>query len=243
MRLFITLLLILLPLHALAGDWRVVPIRLFLDQKTHSDSVRLINSGSTPLNLQVKAALWTQNTQGEDQYQPSDELIFFPRILTVPAGEERILRAGVKLPPADIERTYRLFIEEIPAPKSSGSSAVQIAVRFGLPVFVAPIKPQPVARIDRLALDHGTALVELDNPGNAHLLPTTLTFTGLDAQGNAVFSHPVQPWYLLAGSHRSYKQPLSREECGKAATLRFELGAGELQVSRDIPVTAGSCAP
>jgi len=243
MRLLLILLLLLIPLQAGAGNWRVVPIRLFLSPSTRSDSVTLVNSGDTPLNLQVSAARWTQNPAGEDQYQPSDELIFFPRVLTVPAGEERILRAGIKLPPGDREETFRLFIEEIPAAKSGGNSAVQIAVRFGLPVFIAPPHAAPIARIDDLSLARGRAQVRLSNPGNRHLLPTSLAFTGLDVDGAALYSHTLQPWYLLAGSSRGYEQVISAEECSKTHTLRFAVGAEDLQASRDLIVPPGACSP
>jgi fimbrial chaperone protein len=242
LRLF-ALLMLLAPLQAFAGDWRVVPIRLFLDQKTRSDSVRLINSGAVPLTLQVSAARWTQNAQGEDQYQSSDELIFFPRVLTVPPGEERILRAGIKQPLAEQEHTYRLFIEEIPEPQPTGSSSVQIAVRFGLPVFVAPQQPKPAAQIDVLTLVSGSAEVRLSNTGNRHLLPTTLAYKGLAADGRVVFTHPVQPWYLLPGTIRTFKQPLSADECRQTSVLRFELGADDLHLVRDLPATPGACAP
>lgn len=241
-RLFAALLL-LVPLQALAGDWRVVPIRLFLNQKSRSDSVRLINSGTTPLTLQVNAATWSQSAQGEDQYQPTDELIFFPRLLTIPPGEERILRAGFKLPPAERERTYRLFIQEIPEPQPAGNSSVQIAVRFGLPVFIAPQQPKHAARIDDFSLTAGTVALLISNQGNRHVLPGSVVLTGLSADGNALYSHSLKPWYILSGNSRSYSQPLSADECRKTASLRLEFTAEDLHLVRDLQPGPGACTP
>jgi len=234
-------LLLALASQSLAGDWRVLPIKLFLDAKHLNDSVRLINNAEAPLNLQMAAFEWTQSESGEDVYTPSDELIFFPRLLTIPPGEERVLRAGIKIPPSEWEKTFRIYIEEIPEPGPKGSAAVSVAVRFGLPVFVAPLQPQAQADIENVSFGLQTAKFTVANLGNQHLMPTSLTLQGRNAQGAETFSYPIPPWYVLAGRKRSFAQKISQQECLQTNQLLIELNADNLKLSKTLAISDLNC--
>src|SRR3972149_10232388 len=108
--------LFVIPFLAFSGEFRVTPIRLDFDRGTKSGVVTIVNEGGDKLNVQMKAFEWTQNADGKDQYSETNDIIFFPRIMTLEKGEEKILRAGIKIPATTKEKTYRLFIEEIPEP-------------------------------------------------------------------------------------------------------------------------------
>lgn len=241
--LFLTIAALLLPASSKAGDWRVIPIRLDLDHKVKSGVVRLINNAETKLTLQLSAAEWTQDAEGADQYAETAEIIFFPKILTIPPGEERILRAGIKIPAVKEEKTYRIFIEEIPEPRAQGSSAVTVAIRFGLPIFVAPLQPQPQGEIRAARLVDGTFLAQVFNSGNVHLQATELLVLGIDAGGKEIFRYPLKPWYLLAGASRTYSLPIPPEECARADKLSFELSSARVKVVETLAVDGAGCAP
>ncbi len=227
----------------LAGDWRVIPIRLFLGPQIKNDSVRLINNASEPLNLQMNATVWSQNEQGEDVYENTSDIIFFPRVLSIPPGEERLLRVGYKFPAVAAEKTYRLFIEEIPNASPEQVSQVMVAVRFGLPIFVAPPNTKKSATIEAVNLANGEVTARVKNNGNIHLLPSKVAISGKNAAGETVFSQDMRAWYILTSNQRSFNATISPEECNNASSLHFEFVSGSLQLTDEKPLSKSDCQP
>jgi len=125
---FTFLLLAIIPLPADA-DWRVIPIRLDFDQKTRSGVVTLSNDGDEAIAFTVDAVEWSQDKAGIDRYTPSEDLVFFPKAITVPPTQERVVRVGIKAPaiqrdigcsskrPPNSERP-----KELPSPSPSSSA-------------------------------------------------------------------------------------------------------------------------
>jgi len=226
----------------MAGDWRVIPIKMFLGPQAKSGSVRLINNAKTPLNLQVTAKTWSQDSKGKDLYVETEDIVFFPRVMTVPPGKEQVLRAGIKIPATSTEKTYRLFIEEIPEATRTGSASVTVAIRFGLPIFVAPLEDKIATDITLAELSNGIFSGEAINNGNVHFLPSRVTLSGKDSNGKEVFNDLLKPWYILAGMARSYSYEFKPEQCRNLATLRFEISDSTHQLFRDIPVSGDQCS-
>jgi len=226
-----------------AGSWRVVPIRLDLDQKSRSGSITLHNEGDAPVNLQMRAVQWKQDAQGKDQYEESAELVYFPKILTLPPGESRVLRSGINIPATSQEKTFRLFIEELPAPRQSEGAAVAIAVRFGVPVFVAPLKPEMRGEVGALTLKSDGVELPVRNLGNVHFRIQALYLVGRDEAGVELFRQKTDGWYLLAQAERFYSLPFPPEGCGKAVTLEVLINTDKGNFSTKEKLPAGLCRP
>ena len=92
------LFLLLLPVAARAGDWRVSPIRLDLGRDAKSGAVTVANDSDDRLQVQMKAYEWTQDAEGKDRYEETGEILFFPRLMILEPKEEKILRAGIRVP-------------------------------------------------------------------------------------------------------------------------------------------------
>src|SRR5438045_1433233 len=82
-----------------AGEFTINPLRVSLDRTARASEIAVRNDDATPLRMQVQAMTWRQDVDGKDQYEPSDDLIFFPRALEIAPGESRIIRVGVKAAP------------------------------------------------------------------------------------------------------------------------------------------------
>src|SRR4030042_4413119 len=149
------LLSFFIPHITYSGEFRVSPIRLDLDRGAKSGVITIINEGEEKLHVQMKAFEWAQDAEGKDQYVETNDIIFFPRIMTLEKKEERILRAGIRIPATTKEKTYRLFIEEIPEPKKGEGVNVSIAIRFGVPIFVKPLKEEVKGEIEKDELSRG----------------------------------------------------------------------------------------
>ena len=152
-----------LPLAPLqAGDFGVSPIRVDLDRSTRTQVVRVTNDDERLLSFQMRMMEWTQDAEGRDRYADSADLVFFPQQMQVPAKESRVVRLGYRQPPGPTERAYRLYVAELPRgtqPGEPGKAMVEVAVRFGVPVFVRPSVVQEKGRIAALDVEDRKSVV------------------------------------------------------------------------------------
>src|SRR3989304_2850182 len=89
---------LLLPGIARAGEWRGTPLPLVFGRGGQSGRVTASNEGDEKIELQISASVWTQDAEGKDRYAETNDLVFFPKIMTIESKQERILRGGVRVP-------------------------------------------------------------------------------------------------------------------------------------------------
>jgi fimbrial chaperone protein len=229
-------------LAAHAGDFGVSPIRLDLDRGTRSGVIAVSNDGDTPLNFQARAMLWTQGEAGQDRYEDTQALVYFPRQFQIPPQEKRVVRVGYRNPAQDKEQAYRLFIEELPNPKArSNQTSVTVAVRFGVPIFVRPPTSDVRAQLEALSVKAGRAQVTVRNAGPVHFRITGVRFRALGADGATTWESTVQGWYLLVGTQRTYAAALPAEACRASRALRVEVLGDKLDAASDLALTPELC--
>jgi len=233
----------LIPSIAFSGEFRVTPIRLEFDRGAKSGVITILNEGSDKLNVQMKAFEWTQNADGKDQYSETNDIIFFPRIMSLEKNEEKILRAGIKIPATTKEKTYRLFIEEIPEPKKAEGVNVAIAIRFGVPIFVKPIKEEVKGEIEKVELSKGVLNTLLKNRGNTHFIINSIDIKGKKASGEEIFSKELSGWYLLSGVSRLYTTSIPQEVCKDLSKLDIEVKTDRFNLSGKLDVDQAMCLP
>jgi fimbrial chaperone protein len=232
---------LLCPYHTLAGEWKVSPIRIDLDKNTKSGVVNIVNEGTERLTVQMQAMEWTQNAEGKDVYTETEDIIFFPKVMTVEAKEDRILRAGIKIPAVAKEKTYRLFVEEIPEPKKSEGVNVAIAIRFGVPIFVKPLKAEPKGEIQKIELSKGLVAATVKNTGNIHYMINTVNFRGKNDKGEEIFAKDVNGWYLLSDVSRIYSTEVPREICRDLASIDVQVVTDKLNLNGKADVDTAMC--
>lgn len=230
---------------ARAGEFAVNPVRLELGAGVKSGVFTVTNDGSDKLNFQIQAMEWTQDASGKDQYTQTRDLIFFPKIMSIEPGQEGVIRVGLRPPPAATEKTYRLFIEELPGvrkkPEGPGAQ-INFLIRFGAPIFAAPAQPQDALQIEGLELKKGMVSVSAKNAGNRHQMVQGIHLRGIDSQGKAVFQLDIADRYLLAGVQKSYTSAVTVEQCQRMAALEVELKTDKLSASRKLEVTRAMCS-
>lgn len=238
----LTIGILLAPGNGWAGSWRVIPIRLDFNKKTHSGVVSIANDDTVPLTVRVEADQWLQGDEGKDRYIKSDDLIFFPQVLTVGPKEERVVRVGIKTPAIKTEKTYRLFISEDPSARKPQGTGVAIAIRFGVPIFVEPLQKEPQGEIQGLALEQGKAHFSVANTGNVHFRIKTVKATGFDTESRPLFSKDLSAWYVLAGVSRQYDLEIPQESCLQLHTLSVEVTSDDrAPLNQQINVDQAAC--
>ncbi len=236
-------LLLLLNRAAGAGDFRVLPIKLVFDKNAKTGIITIINEGKEKLHLQMKAFEWTQDGEARDRYTETDDLIFFPKIMNIGPQEERILRVGIKSPAVDKERTYRLFIEEIPVKKAAQGVQVTIAIRFGVPIFVKPPEEVLKGEIVRADIENGVLKVRVRNSGNVHFIIQSIDIVGRDDRGSELFKKELSGWYLLSGTEKTYTAEVPGGTCRELQGIDISVKTEKFDLKKKLDVNMEGCPP
>jgi fimbrial chaperone protein len=228
-----------------AGEFAVNPIRLELGAAAHSGAIIVRNDGKEKLSFQLQAMEWTQDGAGLDQYAETRDLVFFPKILTVEAAKEGVIRVGIKSPAIAAERTYRLFIEELPGlaeARAANGAQINVLVRFGEPIFVTPAKAQDSLEIENPGLHKGALTFSARNTGNRHQFVHSIELRGTDARGVQVYALTLADRYLLAGTVKPYTASIAGDQCSKIAALEIEVRTDKAIAKRRLDVNPAMCS-
>jgi fimbrial chaperone protein len=226
--------------HALT-TFKVVPIRIKIDAKAKSATFRIVNEGQQPVTVQLEAKRWIQDGAGQDEYEPTEDLIFFPRIATIPAGQEKVVRVGFKGKVGGRELAYRVFAAELPV-SEPGKSEVKLAITIAVPVFVPAEKPFLVWDLEAEGMSDGRVRLKVVNGGNTHVVLARLVAVGVGDKGE-VFSREVSGWYTLPGGSKRYAIGIPEADCLKARSIRVEASTDKEKKQVEVPVRPGMCAP
>jgi fimbrial chaperone protein len=216
-----------------AGSFQVNPIRVDMTKGATSAAITVRNDGPDAIVVQSSVVGWSQEN-GQDVYAPTTEALVTPPIMTVPPGGEQIVRVGLRRA-ADPQRelTYRLYLQEVPPPPKPGFTGLQVALRVGLPVFVAPVAPG-IRRLEWSAQirPDGALVIAAQNTGNGHVQVTDFELR-LPSAGESV-AHESSLAYVLAGQRRQWtlSAPADRVKSARELRLKAFTDAGEI----DTPV-------
>lgn len=222
--------LVAMPLNA--AQLRVAPVTPRIAADDTQASVWLHNTGTTVLHAHVTLRHW-QQIDGRDQLTPAQAVQVSPQRLSIAPGAQqrlRIVRMGPA--PSTAEESYRLLVEEQPQP-----DAVDLPLRYSLPVFVLASAPAPAEGALQAHLresDDGTWL-SLSNPGPRHIRVAELGYR--DAQGRLRPVAPGLSGYVLPGQRRDWRLP------GRAADFRLGRFQAKLDQGPLIPLPLAATPP
>ncbi|MCT7951352.1 fimbria/pilus periplasmic chaperone [Ancylothrix sp. C2] len=218
------------PKPALAQSFSVLPIRVYLGGSAQSQELQITNESPNRQRFQLSVSAWEQNEQGEMQLSETQDVIAFPQLFEMAGGETRLLRVGTRVPPTTKERTYRVFIQQLPTPGTQGetpppSQGVQLnlLVRVGIPIFVAPAQPIKDGKIDQLTVQKNKVSLVVSSTGNVHLLTSSIAIKGYDSAGKVMFQGDLGGGYILAGSRRNFQEELPQENCSAITSVGVEV--------------------
>ncbi|MBI5888793.1 MAG: molecular chaperone [Deltaproteobacteria bacterium] len=237
-------LFFLRPASVLAG-FSVSPLTIEFDKKVKSALISIEAQGPENVNLQMRAVLWTQDADGKDVYTDTSDLIYLPKLMTVKGNKSRALRVGTTQSTiVDKEKCYRLFIEEIPAPRKDAEGPnVNISFRFALPVYIKPVKEIYDLKIEKAEMSGKGVIVLVRNSGNAHQRVFTVDIRGKDSGGNALMSARLNGWYVLGGSSSKYFAEIPKDRCNELKTIEVEVNTDRGPIKQDIAIDAAKCQP
>jgi fimbrial chaperone protein len=178
----------------------ISPVLVELGEQHNKDVIRITNSGDAAKSFEVNVVAWSQSADEREIYTPSDELLAVPPLFTLQPGEQQLVRLGLmRHADAETELSYRVFFTELAPPETEErtTSGINVRLRFGIPVFVAPLAAAaPAVQFVGLRSIGDNTFMELRNTGNVRVKVGEVRY-----QAPASYDTDVSPavFYLHAG--------------------------------------------
>lgn len=207
---------------AAAGTFQISPTRLDLAARGKSAIFTLTNTGTMPVRLQAKGFAWDQSLTGEQVLSATQDLVVFPTLFTLGPGETRKVKVGITVAPEARERSYRLIVEELPAPARTEGTGLRVLTRMSMPIFQPPLRQVVAGVVSQVALRGGHLAIEVQNRGTVNVMLQAARATGKDASGAVVWRGEAAGWYLLAGGARAFDLEVPAEKVAKISSVEVE---------------------
>jgi fimbrial chaperone protein len=229
------------PRPAQASDFQVSPIRLNLTPSETSGLLNIANRSGEALRFQVEVYRWAEGPKGEMLLTAAPELVVFPSILSVKAGDARKLRVGTRGAFGPVEQSYRVFVEELPPLAQGTSNGVRVLTRMAIPIFMTSPGSKPAPRVEAISLRDGRLSFSLRNVGSAHFKARSIRIVG-SSLSHEVFTHELSGWYVLAGGVRVYEVAVPTAACpADRFDIRVQTGGKPFEAT--LTPTSTSCRP
>lgn len=241
---FFLSLLFLWTALSFAGSFQVMPPKVTMDfKKGAKASLTVTNKGEEKVAVQVDVVEWTQDPNGNEVYKPTKDIAFFPKIFSLEPNKDAIVRLGWPGKQPEGEKTYRVFLRELPVSKP-GQTAVRTAIQITLPVFIPGMKETKTpAEIEKTELVNGTLIVKVKNSGNTHIMASKIKAVGLDESGEEAFRKEITGWYVLSGISRVFPVEIPSEGCLKAKIIKVTVEDENSKTEASLKTDAVMCAP
>ncbi len=225
---------------ASAATFTVDPTQISLSGRTGSALLTLRNESNDTLTFQLSVFAWGQSPSGEMQLEATDDIVFFPTLLTLKPNETRRVRVGSATAQDAREKTYRIFVEELPPIGPTTGSGVRVLTKMGIPIFVRPVKEVATATLNDLRQQDGALRFTLTNAGTVHVVPQSIKVRGL-AGSNTAFDRELEGWYVLAGGRREFDMAFPKNACAQVTSIVVDIlfESGKLQERLQTP--NGAC--
>jgi fimbrial chaperone protein len=232
---------------ASASAFNVNPVQVFLSTSASSALLTITNESQDTLRFQITVFAWNQDEKGQMQLSATNDIVFFPTLLSLAPKEQKKVRVGATAPVGPIEKSYRIFFEELPPldktnEGSPRSPQVQVLTKMGIPIFLQPVKPSARGAVEEISVKHGTLSFRVRNTGSAHFTLQGVRVRGMGEGAQPLFERQAEGWYVLAAGSRVYELPMPMEECPRMKSVAIEAQADRETFKASVAVPPGACA-
>ena len=226
--------LISLAMGACAGaqSLTVVPVNVFFSPGQKASTMTVTNRGDHETSVQIRPYAWTQ-ADGNDQLEATHALVVSPPIASIAPGGTQLVRLILRDPGAGREATYRILLDELPAPAEAG--VVNVVFRLSIPVFSKPaVRAAPRLEF-HLERDAGQVYLVGKNDGQCHDAIRDIAL--LTDDGKKLTPESASP-YLLAGATRRWRIVFPNSTSLPNDTLRFTAHADSGAIDEQVRVVS-----
>ena len=225
---------------ASAATFTVEPTQIFLAGRTGSVLLTLRNESTETLQFQLSAFAWGQSPSGEMRLDATEDIVFFPTLLTLKPMETRRVRVGSATAQDVREKTYRIFVEELPPTGQTAGSGVRVLTKMGIPIFVRPVKEVATATLNDVRQQDGALRFTVANVGTVHIVPQRIQVRGLTGT-KTTFDRALEGWYVLAGGRRDFDMALPKDACTQVTSIVVDIQFASGQLEERLQTPNGAC--
>lgn len=227
-----------------ASELAVSPILVELSPRAPTALLSVKNEGAGAVRLQIRAFSWAQDVRGEMVLTPTDAVVVFPPLLELAPGATRNVRLGTTAPQRAAERSFRIFVEELPSAVAPPSEpAVRVLTRIGIPVFLAPLEARAKAELVTSPVEGRRVQFSLRNRGTVRLRPSSVRAAFLGADGRPLGTAEQKAWYVLAGDTREYAVEVPAAACAATRHVELTVVLDQETLTGTAAVPKGACGP
>ena len=217
---------------ASAGSLQVEPVLVDITAPAAASTVTLRNEGTTPIDAQIRVFRWSV-VNGKEQLDPTDDVVASPPSVTLtPKGQyvTRIVRTSKQ--PVVGEESYRLLVDQLPDLSQQRNGAVNLMVRYSIPVFFgAPNKKNPTVAWS-IATSGDKVTLTARNDGERRLRISALSLR--DASGKSLSFGNGLAGYALGQSAMSWTVPRRGFTANGSVAVTAQSDGGPIQAVASI---------
>jgi fimbrial chaperone protein len=210
-----------------AASFKLYPVRIVLSPAQPVQTMVIHNNGTEPVRAQLRVFAWSQ-AGGNDAFTETRDVLANPPIFEVPPGGDQIARFGLRTAPGPTEKSYRVFVQEVPSDRPRKAGEIQTLLRISVPIFVPA--PGAVGKLEWRLWPSGEkqATLAIRNLGGAHV---ELNRVELRRNGKPIAAKDMSV-YLLPGSARRLTFDVATSPgAGETIALMARTDEGKLSTS------------
>ena len=216
--------------NAGAAGLQVAPVSVALAQAERAAVVTLSNTGTSPMNVQVRAYKWSQSDTDEYVLDATNDLIVSPPIMQLAPGAQQELRLIRTQPSSAQEQQYRIIVDELPSPTVALKKGINLMLRHNIPVFLnAEQNPSAQLQWRGEAVAGGKTRIRISNTGQTRAQIARI-WLAKEGKESTVLSGGLTG-YVLPGQSivREYQLPLTELQ-STSTQLKAQVNANEITV-------------
>jgi len=212
---------------AKAGSLQVEPVLVDVTAPGAASTITLHNAGPTPINAQIRVFRWSL-VNGEEKLEATDDVVASPpTVMLAPNGKNiaRIVRVAKQ--PVTGEESYRLLVDQLPDLSQQKNGAVNLMVRYSIPVFFGAANKKNPTLAWSVAVKGDRVTLAAHNTGDRRLRISALTVR--DANGRAISLGSGLAGYALGQSTKSWVLPAHGFAASGSASISAQSDGGPVQ--------------
>jgi fimbrial chaperone protein len=217
---------------AIAGSLQVEPVLVDVTAPGAASTITLHNAGPTPINAQVRVFRWSL-VNGEEKLEPTDDVVASPPSMTLAPDGKNIARiVRVAKQPVAGEESYRLLVDQLPDLSQQKNGAVNLMVRYSIPVFFGAANKKNPTLAWSVAVKGDKVTLAAHNTGDRRLRISALTLR--DASGRSISLGAGLAGYALGQSTKSWILPARGFAAQGSASISAQSDGGPVQAVASI---------
>lgn len=212
-----------------AGAFTVTPVRIYMTPRDRAVALTITNEGESELVIQADINVWSQDAQGRDKLELTEDLILAPPIIKMAPKSRQVVRLALAKPP-DLSRqlTYRMIVREVPEALAPKQNTIQlpIALALSIPVFITPPATKPELACELVRRGPQAADAVCRNGGSAY---TQVLEVALQRGGN-VLARSEPGTYILPAAVKTLPLKAAADLAPGPLQVRLVTDDGKTQV-------------